>query len=355
MKPIRLPEPPSPTMGVPEIFENGAYSVIRRAVVIGNGFPGSENQSLGLVRALGLYDKHVLFRVTRPRGGINEWLHWLPISLHKFLYCIIRRIYSYLRLIASRRRRLSPLPSEKGGSVGLSSILEADSKRIVNIARESYEKDGPLLVVASGRDTISVASSIKRLASEKVFLVQIQHPRSDLSRFDLVVTPHHDYYPLTPQAQEQVPRFLQRWITPRDPPDEHVVLTMGALHQIDFAALRSAASTWHDEFAPLPKPLLVVNIGGPSCHCRYGTDLAKQLCTFVTNVLVSCGSVRIFFSNRTPKKVWPLISHSFFFQYLPLIPQYMCLSFYLQVSNIIIKELANNPKVYIWDGEGIVD
>ncbi|KAG6778162.1 hypothetical protein POTOM_018014 [Populus tomentosa] len=353
-------------MGVPEIFENGAYSVIRRAVVIGNGFPGSENQSLGLVRALGLYDKH---RVTRPRGGINEWLHWLPISLHKLLYCIIRRIYSYLRLIALRRRRLSPLPSEKGGSVGLSSILEADSKRIVNIARESYEKlmddvvsvqpcerkrkvkkmhdngivsvskqtsfffnlfvllhcfrDGPLLVVASGRDTISVASSIKRLASEKVFLVQIQHPRSDLSRFDLVVTPHHDYYPLTPQAQEQVPRFLQRWITPRDPPDEHVVLTVGALHQIDFAALRSAASTWHDEFAPLPKPLLVVNIGGPSCHCRYGTDLAKQLCTFVTNVLVTCGSVRIFFSNRTPKKV----------------------------SNIIIKELANNPKVYIWDGE----
>jgi hypothetical protein len=33
----------------------------------------------------------------------------------------------------------------------------------------------------------------------------------------------------------------------------------------------------------------------------------------------------------------------------------MRLSFYLQVSNIIIKELANNPKVYIWDGEGIVD
>ena len=34
-------------------------------------------------------------------------------------------------------------------------------------------RDGPLLVVASGRDTISVASSIKRLASENVFLVQV--------------------------------------------------------------------------------------------------------------------------------------------------------------------------------------
>jgi hypothetical protein len=61
MRPIRLPEPPSPTLGVPEIFENGAYSVIRRAVVIGNGFPGSENQSLGLIHALGLADNHVLY------------------------------------------------------------------------------------------------------------------------------------------------------------------------------------------------------------------------------------------------------------------------------------------------------
>ena len=41
-------------------------------------------------------------------------------------------------------------------------------------------------------------------------------------------------------------------------------MTVGALHQIDFAALRSAASAWHDVFAPLPKPLLVVNIGGPT-------------------------------------------------------------------------------------------
>ncbi|CAI0544165.1 unnamed protein product [Linum tenue] len=118
-------------------------------------------------------------------------------------------------------------------------------------------RDGPLLVVASGRDTISVASSIKRLASEKVFVIQIQHPRSHLNRFDLVITPRHDYYALTPEAQEQVPHFMRRWITPQEPPDEHVVLTTGALHQIDFSMLRNAASAWHEELAPLPKPLLV--------------------------------------------------------------------------------------------------
>ncbi|KAJ6906704.1 hypothetical protein NC652_024195 [Populus alba x Populus x berolinensis] len=143
MRPIRLPEPPSPTLGVPEIFENGAYSVIRRAVVIGNGFPGSENQSLGLIHALGLADNHVLYRVTRPSGGINEWLRWLPVSLHKILYSIIMRIYSYSRFIVSRGKKLAPLPLENRGSVGLSSILEADSKQIVEYGSAKVNEKQP--------------------------------------------------------------------------------------------------------------------------------------------------------------------------------------------------------------------
>lgn len=44
------------------------------------------------------------------------------------------------------------------------------------------------------------------------------------------------------------------------------VLTVGALHQADSVSLRSASSAWHDELAALPKPLLVVNIGGPSSN-----------------------------------------------------------------------------------------
>lgn len=158
------------------------------------------------------------------------------------------------------------------------------------------------------------------------------------------------------------------------------------MHQIDSAALRSAASAWHEEFAPLPKPLVVVNVGGPTgtfcdacslvfciptctcseiqiatfymvhhttpysnlsfiwmsefcrafeilfgfvihlsygCEyeegvcvvymiqyqkfftgcCRYGSDLAKQLTAHLLNVLVSCGSIKISFSMRTPEKV----------------------------------------------------
>ncbi|KAJ0655941.1 putative mitochondrial fission protein ELM1 [Helianthus annuus] len=204
-------------------------------------------------------------RVTRPRGGINEYLHWLPVSLHKQIYYIIRLIYGYSQvLFTSRGSRVQSLTGENGGSVGLSSVLEADVKSIVKLAKGTAEKDGPLLVVACGRDTISIASSIKKLASESVFVVQIQHPRTQLNRFDLVVAPQHDYYALTAHAQEQVPRLFRKYITPNEPPSKNVVLTVGALHQVDFAALRSAAIAWHDEFAPLPKPLIVVNIGGPT-------------------------------------------------------------------------------------------
>lgn len=61
MRPIRLPEPSAGLSGVPDIFESGFASAIKRAVVIGNGFAGAENQCFGLIRALGLSGRHSLY------------------------------------------------------------------------------------------------------------------------------------------------------------------------------------------------------------------------------------------------------------------------------------------------------
>ncbi|KAG5553206.1 hypothetical protein RHGRI_011162 [Rhododendron griersonianum] len=329
----------------------GTCTAVRRAVVIGNGVAGAENQCIGLVRALGLSHRLTIYRVIRPREGIHKWLHWLPVSLHKKVDYVIKRIHGNLRLPSIKSTRVISLPAEEKGSPdnkGVSDILEVDAKQIATMACETFEKiyfflrhhmsflkenmteairDGPLLVVASGWDTISATSSIKRLAPEKVFaiqlcpLLQIQHPRSQLNSFDLVITPRHDYYPLTPQGQAQIPWFLRRWITPHEPPDRHVVLTLGALHQADSTALQLASCAWHAELAHLIEPLLVVNIGGPTSHCQYDVDLAKQLTASLQNVLWSCGSVRISFSRRTPEKV----------------------------SNILVKEFSNHHKVHIWD------
>ncbi|GAU16118.1 hypothetical protein TSUD_339890 [Trifolium subterraneum] len=236
---------------------------IRRVVVIGNGFAGAENQSIGLVRALGHSNRLSLYRVTRPQGGINRWFKWLPVSIHKKLDSAVRKICGNSR-------------------------FQSLNHSIV------------------------------------MFIFQIQHPRFLLNRFDLVITPRHDYYPLTPHAQRQLPWFLRRWVTPWEPPGRNVVLTVGALHQADSAALRVAASAWHNELATLPKPLLVVNIGGPTGNCPYGVDLAKNLVVMLQNVLWSCGTIRISFSRRTPEKI----------------------------SKILFKEFSTNPKVQIWDGEG---
>lgn len=60
MRPIRLPEPPGGFSGVSDIFVGGVSGAIKRAVVIGNGFAGAENQSIGLVRALGLSGRQSL-------------------------------------------------------------------------------------------------------------------------------------------------------------------------------------------------------------------------------------------------------------------------------------------------------
>ncbi|KAG8064432.1 hypothetical protein GUJ93_ZPchr0004g40490 [Zizania palustris] len=313
--------------GAPEIFAGGAGSrgAVRRAVVIGNGCAGAESQCLGLVRALGLADRLTLYRVIRPTGGINKWLHFLPIYLHKLVDQVLRQMFSNDRLATLfQGKRLAQYTVGNDQPSGLSSLLEADTKRIVTIVNDTFEKEGLALVVACGRDTISYASSIKRLAPDNVFVIQIQHPRFHLNRFDLVVTPRHDYYALTARGQQEVPRLLRRWITPREPPGTNVVLTVGALHQADFAALRIAASDWHDELANLPKPLIAVNIGGPTRNCNYDVGLAKQLVCSLHNVLKTCGSIRISFSRRTPH----------------------------MVSDLILKEFSTHSQVYIWDGEG---
>jgi len=81
----------------------------------------------------------LLQRVTRPKGGVNEWLHWLPVSLHKKIYYIVTTVRDYSQiLLKSQQKKL--VPSVNGERAGLLGVLEADAKQIVNFARETYEK-----------------------------------------------------------------------------------------------------------------------------------------------------------------------------------------------------------------------
>lgn len=80
-------------------------------------------------------------RVTRPSGGINEYLHWLPVSVHKQIYYIIRLLYSYSQvMVTTKGSKVKSLTTENGGNVGLSSILEVDVNSIVTITRGTADK-----------------------------------------------------------------------------------------------------------------------------------------------------------------------------------------------------------------------
>ena len=59
-------------------------------------------------------------RVTRPRGGINEWLHWLPVSLHKKLEYLMWRICGERRFeVIVKGQKVMPRSVETSGTTHL--------------------------------------------------------------------------------------------------------------------------------------------------------------------------------------------------------------------------------------------
>jgi hypothetical protein len=80
-------------------------------------------------------------RVTRPRGGYNEWLRWLPVSVHKRLVYLIRHICADLPLINRfRGKQLAPFTLAQRTSADSISVPEADARQIAAMAREITDK-----------------------------------------------------------------------------------------------------------------------------------------------------------------------------------------------------------------------
>ncbi|KAE9445712.1 hypothetical protein C3L33_22390, partial [Rhododendron williamsianum] len=167
----------------------GTCTAVRRAVVIGNGVAGAENQCIGLVRALGL--SHRLTIYLRLKGKVNLKLDNKGVSDilevdAKQIATMACETFENLSLLGSKIPRLSgvrPNPRYLTWSpYSVSSFLHGFSSEFsygIYLVLHDWRllsfgiRDGPLLVVASGWDTISATSSIKRLAPEKVFAIQV--------------------------------------------------------------------------------------------------------------------------------------------------------------------------------------
>ena len=112
----------------------------------------------------------------------------------------------------------------------------------------------PDLVIGCGGKAAAVLAALRG----RTHTVIVQHPRIDISRFDLVVAARHDE--LT---------------------GPNVLITRTAVHRVTRERLAAAAAVWAPRLAHLPRPLVAVLVGGSNGRFRLdagvGANLAEQL------------------------------------------------------------------------------
>lgn len=143
---------------------------------------------------------------------------------------------------------------------------------------DSLTPPWPDVMIASGRQSIPLALSIKRQSGGRTFVVYLQNPRISCSYFDLVAPPAHD--------------GLE---------GPNVYPTQGALHRVTLDVLRDASVQWQERFASYPRPFHVVMVGGSTNRYRMTENARDALLHDIRNIRESSeGTVFVVPSPRTP-------------------------------------------------------
>jgi uncharacterized protein len=109
----------------------------------------------------------------------------------------------------------------------------------------------PSLAIGCGGMAGAVLAALRR---KSMRVVQVQNPRMDIGRFDLIIANRHDE--LT---------------------GPNVFVTRTALHRVTPARLAAEADIWRDRFAPYRRPLVAVLLGGSNGRFRLDRDAASRL------------------------------------------------------------------------------
>ena len=109
----------------------------------------------------------------------------------------------------------------------------------------------PSLAIGCGGMAGSVLAALRR---KSMRVVQVQNPRMDIGRFDLIIANPHDE--LT---------------------GPNVFVSRTALHRVTPARLESEAALWRDRFAPYRRPLAAVLLGGSNGRYRLDRDAGARL------------------------------------------------------------------------------
>jgi mitochondrial fission protein ELM1 len=122
-------------------------------------------------------------------------------------------------------------------------------------ASSLLEPPWPDLVISAGMRNEPIARWIRAQSGGRTKLVWIGRPWAPIKTFDLIVT--------TPQY--------------RLPRRDNVLENIGTLHIITPDLLAAEAAAWHQDFDPLPRPLIGVIAGGDSGPYTFGPRAARAL------------------------------------------------------------------------------
>ena len=143
----------------------------------------------------------------------------------------------------------------------------------------------PELVIGCGGVAAAVGAALRRGGRP---VVQVQHPRMDPRRFDVVVVNRHDE--LT---------------------GPNVVVTRTALHRVTPARLAEAARAWAPCFEYLKRPLVAVLVGGSNGRFRLDAEVARELASQLAAMMKRDGvGVAVTPSRRTDPAVVRLLAEA---------------------------------------------
>jgi mitochondrial fission protein ELM1 len=123
--------------------------------------------------------------------------------------------------------------------------------RPLSVVAGSLAGPAPRLAIGCGGMAGPVLAALRRQSTQ---VVQVQNPRMDIRRFDLVVANCHDE--LT---------------------GPNVVVTRTALHRVTPAVLEREAEAWRERLAAFRRPLVAVLLGGNNGRFRLDLEAGKRL------------------------------------------------------------------------------
>lgn len=140
----------------------------------------------------------------------------------------------------------------------------------------------PTLVIAAGRRTLPVLRHIKR-QSPFTKTVYLMWPEMRAG-IDLIAVPEHDDAPT----------------------GANVITTLGPLHAVTAETLAAARGAWGAQFTHLPRPYIMLSLGGATSHGRYSaTDWREIIQRSIK--LAGHGSLLVTTSRRTPPEALAIL------------------------------------------------